>query len=153
MKSLVRLAVPAALCFVAAAGCNRDRERAGVDLDRDRPGTVMEEERTGTTTVTGANVVSSQSAIDRIVAARCSREAACNNIGADKDYTDRNACMQKLRTDMRDDLGAKECPAGIDQKELDECLTEINNNDCNNPLDSIGRLAACRSSDLCKNVR
>ena len=146
-----------ALCLVALGACNRDRvdvdRREGrvnvdtnpnVNVDRDR-------DRSGTTTVTGANVgaVGNDSAIQRIVAARCAREAACNNVGADKRFTSGEVCTQKVRADMRDDLNAKDCPRGIDQKELNECLEEIKNENCNNPIDMIGRLAACRTSDLC----
>lgn len=142
MKKLIL--VPA-LCLVALGACgrDRDRDRVSVDVDRDR--------KPGTTTVTGANVgaVSNESAIDRIVAARCARESACNNVGSDKRFTTRDVCTQKVRTDMRDDLSAKDCPRGIDQKELNECLTSIQKEDCNNPIDMIGRLAACRTSDLC----
>ncbi|WP_438031284.1 DUF6184 family natural product biosynthesis lipoprotein [Sorangium sp. So ce233] len=43
-----------------------------------------------------------------------------------------------------------ECPGGIDSNELNECLQEIGNDDCNNPLDTLGRIVACRSSDLCR---
>lgn len=146
-----------ALCLVAVAGCDRDRDRIDVDKREGRIGVGVdpkvdtERDRTGTTTVTGANVgsVANASAIDRIVAARCAREAACNNVGADKRFTSRDVCSQKLKADMRDDLNAKDCPSGIDQKELNECLEEIKNENCNNPIDMIGRLAACRESDLC----
>jgi hypothetical protein len=130
------------ICFVALVACNRDRA-----LDRDRP----VQNDPGKTTVTGANVgsVSNDSAINRIVAARCAREAACKNVGPDKKYTSTDVCSQKLRADMRDDLNAKDCPHGIDQKELDECLTDIKKEDCNNPIDTISRLAACRTGDMC----
>ncbi|HVH44234.1 MAG TPA: DUF6184 family natural product biosynthesis lipoprotein, partial [Labilithrix sp.] len=112
------------------------------------PSTV--EERSGTTTVTGANVgLANNAAIDRIVASRCQREATCKNVGPDKKHVSQQACLQKLRTDMKDDLNANECPRGIDQKELNECLESIQKEDCNNPIDAIGRLAACRTSDLC----
>jgi hypothetical protein len=146
MKNL--FLVPA-LCLVALGACNRDR----VDVDK-REGRVTvdtDRDRSGTTTVTGANVgaVGNENAIERIVAARCAREAACNNVGADKRFTSRDLCTQKIKADMRDDLNAKDCPRGIDQKELNECLVEIKNEDCNNPIDMIGRLAACRTSDLC----
>jgi hypothetical protein len=136
MKSLVLVGL---VCVVAATGCNRDR--------------VTDRDRTGSATITGGNVatVPNQSGIDRIVGARCAREAACNNIGADKRYSDQNACTQKIRGDMHDDLNTRDCPAGVDSKELDECLAEIKNQDCNNPLDLIGRLAACRTSDMCKH--
>lgn len=134
-----------ALCLVALGACReRDRERAHVDVDRER-------DKTGSTTVTGANVgaVSNENAIDRIVAARCAREVTCNNVGTDKHFTTREVCSQKLKSDMRDDLSAKDCPRGIDQKELNECLQSIQKEDCNNPIDMIGRLTACRTSDLC----
>jgi hypothetical protein len=36
------------------------------------------------------------------------------------------------------------------EKELDECLEEIRNEDCGNPFDTLGRLAACRENDICK---
>jgi hypothetical protein len=156
MKSLVRVAVPA-LCLIAAAGCNRDRvvdrDRDRGALDRDRPGAAvdLDRDRSGTTTVTGANVgsIANDQAINRIVAARCAREATCNNIGVDKRFTDRNVCSQKLQNDMRDDLSTGDCPRGVDQKELNECLEAIQKEDCNNPIDAISRLAACRTSDLC----
>ena len=144
-----------ALCLVALGACNRDRDRVDVDrhegrvtVDTDRD---KDRDRSGTTTVTGANVgtVNNEGAIDRIVAARCAREAACNNVGADKHFATRDACSVKVKSDMRDDLNAKDCPRGIDAKELNECLVEIKNEDCNNPIDMIGRLAACRTSDLC----
>lgn len=142
MKNFVRLAVPA-LFIVAAVGCQRERA-----TERERR--AAEQERTGTTTVTGAGVgVANESAIDRIVAARCAREATCNNVGPDKHYASRDACSQKLKADMRDDLSAKDCPRGIDQKELGECLESIQKEDCNNPIDAISRIAACRTSDLC----
>ena len=88
-------------------------------------------------------------AIDRIVAARCARESTCNNVGVDKRYASSQACSQKLKADMKDDLNVNECPRGIDQKELNECLESIQKEDCNNPIDAISRLAACRTSDLC----
>ena len=140
-----------AVCLVAIAGC---RDRGRVDVDRDREGRVgvnVDKPKVDTTTITGANVgaVSNESAIDRIVAARCARESACNNVGSDKRFTTRELCTSKIRGDMRDDLNAKDCPRGIESKELNECLVEIKNEDCNNPLDMIGRLAACRTSDLC----
>lgn len=140
-----------ALCLVAVAACNRDRDRVDVDRHEGRVTVDTNRDKSGTTTVTGANVgtVNNEGAIDRIVAARCAREAACNNVGADKHFATRDACSVKLKADMRDDLNAKDCPRGIDAKELNECLVEIKNEDCNNPIDMIGRLAACRTSDLC----
>jgi hypothetical protein len=151
MSSVVRIVSLAAvgIGILGAVGCNRDR------TDRDRvtvPAEQVDRDHgPGTTTVTGANVgvVSNQLAIEKIVAARCARESTCNNIGPDKSHVNGQACSQKLRYDMKDDLNAKDCPRGIDQKELNECLDEIRKESCNNPIDTINRLAACRTGDMC----
>jgi hypothetical protein len=137
-----------ALGVLAVVGCNRDRERmSGVGAEN----TPTVREQTGTTTVTGASLANN-SAIERIVAARCEREAACRNIGPDKKHSSAQLCAEKLRVDMKSDLNAQECPAGIDQKELGECLESIRKEDCGNPIDSISRLAACRTGDMCKKT-
>lgn len=157
VRSGVSIAV-VGLGILSVVGCNRDRERTDLDrpVERERTGVVRGEnqptihDQSGTTTVTGANIgLANNAAIDRIVAARCERESACKNIGVDKKHTNASACVQKLRADMKDDLNANECPRGIDQKELGECLESIRKEDCNNPIDSISRLAACRSGDMC----
>lgn len=103
------------------------------------------------TTTTGANVASTSNdnAVARIVSSRCAREATCNNIGVDKRFDNAAGCTAKIRSDMRDDLNTKDCPYGVDVKELDECLEAIRSEACNSPLDSISRLAACRASDMC----
>jgi hypothetical protein len=139
------------LGLLSVAGCRdrADRERIGERVGERVTDETRPNERPGTATVTGANVVNNQSAIERIVAARCARESTCKNVGADKRFANSDACTQKLKADMKDDLNVNECPRGIDQKELNECLESIQKEDCNNPIDAISRLAACRTSDLC----
>jgi hypothetical protein len=146
-----------ALAFASVA-CERDQQALGVD--RDKEPTTAPGERPKTTAgdkngdkagdqaphATGAFA----SALDSIASARCDREAKCKNIGADQKFKSKDACLAEVKKDKVEGLNASECPGGIDQKELGECLEEIRNEDCNNPLDTIGRLAACRTSDMCK---
>lgn len=144
-------------CLLALVACKRDHvDREGPVLgDRtsydNRKGTNEAEEKTGSTTITGANVgaVANDLAVQRIVAARCAREAACNNVGSDKHFVSHDVCVQEIRDKMRNDLKASECPKGIDAKELDDCMEAIHKESCNNPIDVISRLAACRTSGLC----
>lgn len=139
-------------CFVAVGACNRDTsDRYGENPRTARPEV---QDQSGTTTITGANLatVSNGSAIDQIVGARCNRESACNNVGADKRFVSRDVCVQKLRADMKDDLNAQDCPGGIDSVELNECLQSIRTENCSNPIDTVSRLAACRTSDMCKKT-
>jgi len=155
------------VCVLGLAACKRDEaHREGgvlgdrtVSTDRDRTdrttlGTDDSDKRVGETTVTGANIgaVPNESAINRIIAARCAREAACNNVGSDKHFTSHDVCAKELRSKMRDDLNANECPRGVHAKELDECMESIRKESCNNPIDAISRLAACRTSDLCLKI-
>jgi hypothetical protein len=106
---------------------------------------------TGTTTITGAEVgaLSSDVAVQRIVSARCAREAACNNVGTDKRFTDSDACARNLRSSLSDDLKPSACPRGIDASAVEKCMEAIRSESCNNPVDTISRLAACRTSDMC----
>jgi hypothetical protein len=88
-------------------------------------------------------------AVEIITNARCAREARCENVGAGRDYASAEACEADIREDWADELNAFECPGGVVEKELDECVEEITNEDCNSPFDTLGRIAACRSSDIC----
>lgn len=176
-----RFAAALALAAVTAVGCNRDNVRddtaarttahndhgavtsraddhhvdgTGVKRDHDLDRRHDDKDHTGTTTTTGARIapMSNESAIDRIVAARCQRESTCNNVGADKHFASNDVCTRELRSKIKDDLKASECPRGVDAKELDECMESIKKESCNNPLDTLSRLAACRTSDMCLKV-
>jgi hypothetical protein len=87
--------------------------------------------------------------INDISAARCDREVRCGGVGPDKSYETRDQCIAKLNHEGYEDLDAKACPRGLDRRELDKCLTEINSERCGAPLDTLERLVACRSATLC----
>ena len=92
------------------------------------------------------------SAAESITEARCAREQRCENIGADKKYSSFSDCGARVRNDWKDDLNARECPGGVNQKELDECLASIRNEDCNSPLDTLSRLTQCTAGPICDDV-
>jgi hypothetical protein len=89
------------------------------------------------------------SALANISAARCDRESRCNNIGPKGKYRSRAACVADLQRDKRDDINSDVCPGGVREKELTDCLAAIRDEDCGNPLDTIARLNACRTGNLC----
>ena len=101
------------------------------------------------TRTTSARITSTESAVERITAARCDREQACDNVGAHKSYETRATCEQELGNDKRADLSAAECPRGISEPDLNDCLHGIRTERCGNPLDSLSRLAVCRKGKLC----
>jgi hypothetical protein len=89
------------------------------------------------------------SALGDIVSARCDREQRCNNVGAGKDYDNRQACVSKIEGKTESDLNTKDCDKGIDKGKLDACLQKIHEEECGNPIDSISRIAACRTGEVC----
>ncbi|WP_437737514.1 DUF6184 family natural product biosynthesis lipoprotein [Sorangium sp. So ce1335] len=133
----------AAMGLILAAGATLlvaacDREERALGTTRPAEGTRVEAR------------VATVNAVDGIVQARCDREARCNNVGSGREYASNEACAARIRAEWREDLNLADCPGGVDAKELNECLEEIRNDDCGNPFDTLGRIAACRSSDLCK---
>ncbi len=159
---LVRIGTVAGVCVLALLACNkrednttseRSSDTAPADhrydrRDREHYG---DRDKTGTTTTTGAHVgsVSYETATSRIVAARCDREAACDNIGAKKRFVDRTVCTHELGVKLADDLKPSECPNGVDGKHLDDCLDSIAKESCGNIVDTISRAGACSTSGLC----
>ncbi len=146
-----------AACVAALFACNRNKVDAEGIADReygDKSGAPAPRDRIGVTTVTGADVgsLTNDLAIERIVIARCARETACNNVGPDKHFVDHELCARQLHAKVGDDLRPAECPRGIDADALDKCMDAIRTESCNNPIETIQRLAACRTSDMCLKV-
>lgn len=100
-------------------------------------------------TTTGAGVVANDDAVKRLTDARCDRAKACNEIGDKQKYADDSACKRENQHDLQADLRAGECPRGIRQEKLANCVQEIRNEKCGNILDKISRLATCRTGSLC----
>ena len=120
-------------CSVAVAAfaifaCKKDREPAATPM------------------TTAA--VSHDDAIMRLATARCEREASCNNLGPGKKHADREACMSESGQSSRGTLRADQCPQ-IDQANLNECLSDIKNERCGNPLDSLDTLTSCTRGKIC----
>jgi hypothetical protein len=128
MKNALILLGTAAVLVVA---CNHDRAPA----------------REATTT--GAGIVGNEDAVHRLTDARCERARACNQLGPKEKYADEASCRRENAHDLEADLRPSECRYGIREEKLSNCLQEIRNERCGNPLDSISRLATCRTGKMC----
>jgi len=127
---------------------SESQRRAATEDERERELAAAREPRSGSgapnvTRTTTALAVSS------IATARCDRELKCKNIGTNKNYLSTDECITKMQNDKRTALNEHECPGGVSDKELAGCLKSIREEDCGNPLDSVSRLANCRSGALC----
>ncbi|MFO0601733.1 MAG: DUF6184 family natural product biosynthesis lipoprotein [Polyangiales bacterium] len=127
-------------------------DRAARDLDRAGDRIAQGAREAAREAQPGPTRMDFRAALNEIAQARCSREARCNNVGEGRRYMSEQACRTVVVNDFARDLNAAECNAGIDRGELTECMNDIRTEDCNNPLDTLSRVAACRTSDLCRST-
>jgi hypothetical protein len=90
-----------------------------------------------------------RTAMEQISEARCERERQCGNIGDDKTFSSSQDCLARIQSDWKDDLNARQCPGGVNQQQLDECMSQIRGEDCNNPFDTLARVTECTKSQIC----
>lgn len=152
---LVQRSLFGVACLAALLACNnRKRERDG-DLVReahDQSGAPTPPgDRVGTTTITSSvyGGIGSDIAVGKLVASRCARETACNNVGPDRRFVDPDICTHELSERIGMDLKPSTCPRGVDAAALENCLDAIRNESCNNPVETVERLATCRTSEMC----
>jgi hypothetical protein len=123
---------------VLAVACSKSPEQREAEMAR------SESTPEGMTPTSGM-----RSAADQIADARCEREQRCGNIGADETYSSSQDCLARIRNDWRNDLNARECPGGINQQELDECLAQVRAEECGNPFDTLARVSDCMTAQIC----
>jgi hypothetical protein len=90
-----------------------------------------------------------RSATRDIAHARCERELRCNNIGTDRKFASQSACEDQIRSDWAADLNTLECPNGVVEQQLEECLAAIRAEECNSPFDTLSRMTECQSPQIC----
>ncbi|MDB4945738.1 MAG: hypothetical protein JWP97_5272 [Labilithrix sp.] len=161
MKLLQHGIVAATFVSALAAGvaCNRSGDKDGtivrsLDDRSGAPSTPPDGDRVGVATVTGAEIggLSSDLAVQRIVAARCARQSSCETAGPDRRLTDPAVCTQRLSERLGMDLRPNDCPRGIDSAALDTCLAAIGNESCGSPADTMRRIGSCRTKELCLKI-
>ena len=90
-----------------------------------------------------------RSAAEQIAQSRCERESQCGNIGADKTFSSSQDCLARIQNDWKEDLNKRQCPGGINQHELTECLQQVRTEACGNPFDTLARITECTSGQIC----
>jgi hypothetical protein len=142
--SIVRRVAPLALGASAfALGCDRSADAPERADGGHVPTPIV---------ATKLALADNEQAIRALAAARCEREARCGHVGPGARWASDALCRSELVAKGQAELGAPRCPGGIVQKELDECLREVEKEDCHDPFDALERRAACRRSGLCKAI-
>lgn len=103
----------------------------------------------GTTTTTSAAGAGRFDVVaERLATARCNHEVTCNNIGADKKYPSREACLADAKANGLHALNAQ-CPGTVDQRQVDKCVADFRSEGCGNIIDTAKRVNDCSPSELC----
>ncbi len=110
-----RLSAFVLLGLFSAFGCSKESDRPAL------------EPASGRGTLRGVNQApgAAKSARESLAEARCAREQRCDNVGDNKKYSSGQDCLSRIRADWKDDLNDRECPNGVNQKQLDECLDAV----------------------------
>jgi hypothetical protein len=150
MNNQFRFLTFALFATTTVAGCSRDNERRpATSNDRVSANEEVDDVQAPDEPYTPSAAAETRSAAASLTQSRCSREQRCENIGPGKKYSSFADCEAEIGNDWRQDLNARECTRGVDQAQLDECLAEVRNEDCGNPFDSLGRIAACTQAQIC----
>jgi hypothetical protein len=112
-------------------------------------GACKDDRPTSITSTTGAGIVSADDAVNHLTARRCDHEIDCNNVGAGKRYEDRGACERDIAHGLQSELGPSVCSYGIREERLNSCLQALRTESCATPLDTMSRIATCRTTALC----
>lgn len=156
MTQAYRLLTIVAIASLAVHGCGRDRDARGAEpaerletADRSLAGRVnfvdeqisLEE----ATVVVGAQ----SAAVLAITSALCNRADHCKQLGETGSQASREHCFRDTGKEWTGRLSGPPCERGIDLGLLEACLDSIRRDKCQNPLDTLARLAACDPSVFC----
>jgi hypothetical protein len=140
MKTLSKLAVCALSAgFISLVGCSKVHEP--------EPATARNETVVLPEKMTPA--ARTRTAAEQIAQARCERERTCGNIGNDQTYSSSEDCLARIQNDWKEELNARECPGGINEQQLNECLAQVRSEACSNPFDALARITECTSAQIC----
>jgi hypothetical protein len=131
-------------------GCDRDRRTESSSAPAAGTEQAMAGERAAPTAI-GGGPLEPEAAVSHIVKARCAREASCGFISSDAKWASEDACLEVVSREYGDDLTSQDCPDGVDGAKLSQCVDAARNADCGQAIDVIGRVSACRNSQLCAN--
>ena len=108
---------------------------------------------TNATTMTSATPkptpVSTASAVMGVTMARCDRQAACNNVGTNRAFGDRDACANEIGHDVVAALSSEECPSGVDADNLATCVSDLQSEPCGARATSPEGPSSCERERLC----
>jgi hypothetical protein len=144
-----QLIPPVMIATTFALSCSKEKEHAKAPEQTMYPA-ALEEEEYAEPGMPATPAAAAAAAPLALAEARCAREQRCNNIGPDKRYPTPSACLEAVKAEWQLELSARECPKGVDDDDLAECVAQVRDQDCGSPASSLERLSECTVSDICE---
>jgi hypothetical protein len=91
-------------------------------------------------------------AVMRVTMARCDRQAACNNVGTNRPYGDRDSCANEIGHHVAAALSPEQCPSGIDAERLAACMSDVESETCSDKATSEQGPSSCALERLCASA-
>lgn len=149
---LLRAGFLVALGALALSGC-RDREERAYgtprpvsppDDSRSEP-PKLEEARPGVPVAPLAQgAIPFADMKGKLADAKCQRAVRCDQIGKDKEWPSKDACVAETRAEEFPGLvAAQECPQGVDSNSVDKCVKDILEVKCGDALAQACKYVLC----------
>ena len=84
---------------------------------------------------------------ESVTRALCERAERCGEVGPNALYASNRHCLDALWVDSIEQLSP--CRTGVDREALRECLAEIGEHGCDDPMGGFQQYLACKVEDLC----
>jgi hypothetical protein len=99
--------------------------------------------------LTGASLVTTNDAVERIAGAACRRQIACGRVGQDRDYADARECMVSQAASTKTVVADWACPSGVVEHGVARCEDALRSSPCSVNLAASYELPECRRVSLC----
>lgn len=139
LRTAVALGLAGAFSLLAIAGCKKERSKRA---DRSAEGTAAE------TSAAVRKMI--DTATERIVEARCERDAVCDPVRYSQRAEQLETCRGLMRAETVKELNPAECPGGVDEVAVARCVAAIEQTGCIDPVGAVMRLGDCGKDELCR---
>jgi len=89
----------------------------------------------------------------RLATARCDQREHCNEVGTGQRFTTLYDCVAQVRTGISSELGRDGCHGVLSSTGVNDCMSAIVADPCNETSDDLGHLQQCRGAAVCMTSR
>jgi hypothetical protein len=87
--------------------------------------------------------------VDELSNAQCEHEQKCGKIGAGKKYDSYQVCLDEARGHTANGINADNCPRGIDENAVNNCLSAVRDQSCSFRIERLLSSNPCSPGSLC----